>query len=228
VEREIGLQTISGLLHDESFRSVFLIVVGFLLAQLNSYFAGRRERIKAISCALSDLLEIRYQFVGLQVLVDEIGDLAGNTLEHEKSKMTVAFDSMFPKWEELHARFDQSVTTLAALNPLLAFQLRSKDFIRPHLRYLHSLMGQDPQAAALFGPILKTNLLSKVEPVLNESIYALAIRKGLICWYKTRRFLKRNEPMRHEFREMLNSLKTAVERQKNAKAAAKAEETAMS
>ena len=217
------MKSVSTLIHDEAFRSVLLVMIGFLLAQLNSFFAGRRERKRAVSCALSDLLEIKFQFLALEQIVEQVGNLVGKVPEHEKSQIRVAFDSMLPKWDELHSRYDQSVTTLAGLHPLLAFQLRAKDFIRPTLMFLHSLMGQDPQAAAFFGPILRTKLLAKIGPILDKSILALAVRKSLLCWFKTARLLKRQKRIPDELEEVFESLKIAIEVQKNAGNAAQAD-----
>ena len=211
------------LIHDEGLRAVLLVAVGFLLAQLNTFFGERRERKKAVSFALANLLEVRHQYVGMEQLITEIGNIVGvNVPEHEKSQMRVIFDSMFPKWEELHSRYDQRVTTLATVLPLLAFQLRSKDFIRPILTFLHTHMGKDPQAAAVFGPILSSNLLSKVEPVLDESILALAIRKSPRCWYQTRRLLRKQKDVPNELQELLAPIKIAVEAQKQAATATQA------
>src|SRR5258708_626283 len=106
------MKAMSALIHDESFRAVLLIVIGFLLGQLNSYFVARWERKKAVSRALSELLELRSQFVGLEQAVEQIGNLVGDFPEHEKSQLRVVFDSLFPKWDEQHSRYDQSVTTL--------------------------------------------------------------------------------------------------------------------
>jgi hypothetical protein len=85
------------------------------------------------------------------LLIDELATL-GNLPEHVKSQLRVVLDSLFPNWQELHERYDKSVTAVARLDPLLSFQLRSKDFVRPVMRTLHSLMGQDSQAAAILAP----------------------------------------------------------------------------
>jgi len=199
------MKTSSALVHD-----VLLIVIGFLLSQVNNLFADRRERKKAISSALSDLLEVRSHFVGLERIAEQIGNLVGSIPEHEKSQMRVTFDSVLPKWDELHSRYDQSVTTLAGLDPLLAYRLRSKDFIRPLLTLLYSLMGKDPQAAAVMGPIMKTKLVGKVEPILDEAILALAKKRNRLCWYRTKRLLKNEKQLPDGFIEFLESIKSAV------------------
>jgi hypothetical protein len=54
---------------------VLLVVVGFVLGQFNNYFTTRKERKKAISAALADLLEVRHQYLGIDVTMDELAKL---------------------------------------------------------------------------------------------------------------------------------------------------------
>jgi hypothetical protein len=207
---------LSRLFHDEWFRSIVTILIGFLISQLTGYRAERKERKKAVSCALSDLLMVKHQLFGLEDIIEKLGSTLGNIPEHEKSHLRVVFNSLLPKWEDLHARYDQSITTLAGLHPLLAFELRSKDYILPSLNWMHSAMANDPQAAALIGPLFKTMLLGKIEPVLNKSLVGLARRKSLICWYETRRLVKRKSKLSDEFAELLEPVKTVIEAQRKA------------
>lgn len=192
---------------------MLLVVVGFLVAQLNTFFAGRLERKKTVSRALSDLLEIRHQFFGSEQLAGQIEVLVGKVPEHQKSQMRVAFDSMLPKWDELHKRYDESVTTLAALDPLLAFQLRSKDLVRPVMNMAHARMGQDPKAAALVGPIFQKNVTDRLEKVFVRAILKLALKVGPLCWFKTKRLMARQSEIPNEFKELLQKMKAAVDSQ---------------
>jgi hypothetical protein len=178
---------------------------------MSNVFADRKERKKAASSALVELLEVRTHFVAMERVFEEINKLVGNNIpEHEKSQMRVVFESILPKWDELHTRYDKSVTTLASIDPLLAYYLRSKDFIRPLMVFLHSLMGKDPQAANVMAPILKANLVSKIAPEVDKAILALAKRKSLVCWYQTKRLLKRQEQLPEGFTEFLESIKAAI------------------
>jgi hypothetical protein len=206
------MKTISNLLKNEAWRSVILVVIGFVLAQLKDFFAQRKERREAVSVLLSDLLEVRHQFVGVELLIDELATL-GPLPEHVKSQLRVVLDSLFPNWQELHDRYDKSVTAVARLDPLLSFQLRSKDFVRPVMRTLHFHMGQDSQAAAMLAPVIKNNFVNKVETVLNESILKLAKRQSLWCWYRTRRTLKANKKLPDEAREAWESIKAIAQAQ---------------
>jgi hypothetical protein len=206
------MKAISNLLNSEAWRSVILVVIGFLLAQLKDFFAQRKERREAVAVLLSDLLEVRHQFVGIELLIDELASL-GNLPEHVKSQLRVVLDSLFPNWQELHDRYDKSVTAVARLDPLLSFQLRSKDFVRPVMRTLHSLMGQDSQAAAILAPAIKNNFVNKVEGALNESILKLARRQSLWCWYKTRRTLRDSNKLPDDAREAWESIKAIAKAQ---------------
>lgn len=219
------MKLLTALIHDEWFRSAVNILIGFLIGQLTGFVAERRERKKAIAHALSDLLIVKYQLFALEEVVEEIGEIIGDIPEHEKSQLRVVFNSLLPNWNELHSRYDQSVTTLAGLDPLMAFDLRSKDFILPLLNWVHSVMAQDPQAAAMMGPVFKTKLMSKVEPLLDKSLLRLAREKNLLCWYETHRLLKKGVKLPDELQDFLEPVKKIVEAQLKVPPHAKAEGT---
>jgi hypothetical protein len=44
-------------------------------------------------------------------------------------------DGLVPNSDELHRRYDQSVSMVAGLDPVLAFERRSKDLIRPFQKW---------------------------------------------------------------------------------------------
>jgi hypothetical protein len=80
------MRIISALFHDEAVRSVALIIIGFVLGQLNSYFTTRRERNKAIDSALSDLLDVRHVLVTVEAAMSEL-DKLGTFSEQVKSNV---------------------------------------------------------------------------------------------------------------------------------------------
>lgn len=206
------MKTISSILNNEAWRSVILVVIGFFLAQLKDFFAQRRERKEAVSVLLADLLEVRYQFVVMELLVAEIANI-GSLPEQSKSQLRVALDSFLPKWQELHDRYDKSVTALARIDPLLSFQLRSKDSIRPILLNVHSIMSQDSQAATMMAPAIKNNLVNKGETALNESILKLAKRQSLRCWYRTRRKLRHSNEIPDNVRDAFDPIRAIIQAQ---------------
>src|SRR5262245_1259203 len=137
------MRTLLALTHDEWFRSVVNIVIGFFLAQLAGSLGDRRDRKKAASRALAELLELRHQLEitnSIREAVDEMITAVGDIPRSEKSKLLLAIGTFLPKPDELHSRYDESVSALASSHPLLAYELRSKDLIQPLLTSLHSLM----------------------------------------------------------------------------------------
>jgi hypothetical protein len=204
------MKLIPELVHDDSLRAVLLVVVGFVLGQFNNYVTTRRERKKAISAALADLLEVRHQYVGVDVTINELAKL-GNMPEHLKSQLRSLLDTFLPSWDELHARYEESVTLLSGLDPLLAFELRSKDLLRPVTVKMHSLMGGDPVAASFVAPFLRSAFADKVEPAFNASIRKLARSKGWVCWYQTCKTLKRRDGLPDDLKRLFEPVKGILE-----------------
>ncbi len=207
--------------HNDIFKSTALIVLGFILAQAEHLFASRRERRKAISRALAELLDVRYQFVATETLCRAMETL-GPIPAQAKSQLRLVIDSFLPDWKELHSRYDESVTTLAGLDPLLAFRIRSKDLVRPYIQRVHAIMSQDAQAATALAPIFAQTTLDRVEPELKAAILKLALKRGLITWYKVRWALKRGASMADELNGFMKSFKAIIDTQAKAAGVASA------
>jgi hypothetical protein len=205
------MDKITELLHNEGLRSVALVAFGWLLARADHFFAAREQRRKAIACALADLLDMRHQFLGMETIMRELATL-GPIPEQIKSQLRVVFDSLLPAWPEVHTRYDQSVTTVAGLDPLLGFSLRSKEFLRPLMLKMHSIIAQDPNAAVL-APIINMMFSDKVEPILDASILTLARKRGPLEWYRVRRALKTKDKTSDEIKQLLEPIKAAIESQ---------------
>jgi hypothetical protein len=52
-----------------------------------------------------------------------------------------------PDASKLSHRYDESVSLVSAVDPILGFELRSKDLVGPKLQQLNALLFQDMQAA---------------------------------------------------------------------------------
>jgi hypothetical protein len=100
---------------------------------------------------------------------------------------------------------------LAGLDPILAFNLRSKDLLRPLTLKIHALMGSNPEAASIAAPLLRTSFASSVEKAFKASILRLARNKSWVCWYYTRKILKRKDDFPKEFAELMGPFKAVLE-----------------
>jgi hypothetical protein len=217
------MKTILEILRSDSFKSAGLILLGWLLGQAEHWFTEHRERRKALSRALADLLEIRHQLIAMEFVLGEIGKF-GQIPPQAASQFRLFSESLLPDWNELHRRFDESVTVVASLDPLLGFQLRSKDFIRPVFQRLHLVIVQGDPQAAMIGQAVTQSLFGEAEAALNDAILKVSRKRGPVTWYRVRRSLRPNEKLQEKVRKLVDILKAAApEAQTNAPASTQPE-----
>lgn len=149
------------------------LVIGWVLQETSHYRADRRERKRAISLALTDLWQIEHHFRVLNLLLDKLGSIVEIPVQ-AKAQVWIVFEQMFlPNPAELHERYNKSVTTLASLEPVLGFRLRSTDLVRPLFNFLNSVAARDPESAALWFQVQKP-LIHETSKVMREAVLELA------------------------------------------------------
>jgi hypothetical protein len=83
--------------------------------------------------ALSDLLEIRHQLNALDVTLDEMSKILPMTPELEVTLRGALQQFSLPDASKLSHRYDESVSLVSAVDPILGSELRSKDLVGPGL-----------------------------------------------------------------------------------------------
>jgi hypothetical protein len=177
------------LFNNEWFKSITALVIGWSLNALSPYFAERRERRKAFSRVLTDLLDIRNELFLADYALDEIGKAVTLTPEIE-IQLRVGMQNLLPNQQQLQQRYNESVSQVAALDPLLGYQLRSKDILRPLISALFSSVAQtqDMQAAA-FLKKMNALVLKEADKSFEEIILTVARKRSLWTRYKTKKKL---------------------------------------
>jgi hypothetical protein len=201
-------------LHSDGFKYVvglFIgwlgIVIGWLLQEISHSLADRRERRRAISLALTDLWDIEHHFHALNFVLEKLGSLVAIPPQ-AKAQVWVVFEQLIlPDPAELHKRYNQSVTTLASLDPVLGFRLRSKDLVRPLLTFLNSVAAQSPESAVVWFRLQKP-LLDQTNKALKDAVLELARGLGRGTH---RRVLKRLEHSADVPKELDDWLKLVIE-----------------
>jgi hypothetical protein len=158
-------------LHSDSFKVIVGLVIGWLgiiigwvLQETSHSLADRRERRRAISLALTDLMEVHLHFQGIDLVLEKLTELAGLP-QQMRVQMWMVLEKFLPNSSELHKRYDENVSVVASLDPRLGFYLRSKDSVRPLFSLLNSLAAQDAQAESLW--------LAVQRPLMQEALKAL-------------------------------------------------------
>jgi len=203
-----------GFLHSDGFKYVvgliigwLGIVIGWLLQETSHSLADRRERRRAISLALTDLWDIEHHFHALNFVLEKLGSLVAIPPQ-AKAQVWVVFEQLIlPDPAELHKRYNQSVTTLASLDPILGFRLRSKDLVRPLLTFLNSVAAQSPESAVVWFRVQKP-LLDQTIKALKDAVLELARSLGRGTH---RRVQKRLEHSAGVPRELDDWLKLVIE-----------------
>lgn len=180
------------------------LLAGAAISALAFYGKARIERKRVIALALADLLEIRHRMKGPQVLIAEI---------RAHIKVPVTFDALvadlwrksYPADPALHQRYDAAVTLLAGIDPLLAFDMRSKD-LAPQLP--HSLRDQglleELDAGTLYA--VESTLHGIISPAIDEAIQTLANEHSWSTGRKIRRYLRQKPEMPPEFRNLVQEI----------------------
>jgi hypothetical protein len=184
------------------------VLIGLIPSLLARYLSKREERRAAIGRALADLLEIRKHILGTEILIKEIRKIAPPEILAQEHFFRGLVDQIAPAHNELHERYDAAVTTLAGLDPILGYQLRSKDVIRPGLQHINAIMKAAPGVTPVLEPITR-KAVDMIDVELKKAIRSLAWKHGVVTRLRVSKSLKRQEETPQELQEIFNSVPTS-------------------
>jgi hypothetical protein len=181
---------------------------GLVSAEVTRRLAAREARKQQLGGLLCDLLELRHASIGMKGITKTFETL----VPEYKNALIVALPGileMVANPAKLHEHYESAIAELAALDPLLAFQLRSKNLVVGALTPLSNFVQQNPagipfaaQAFSLFGDAGAS--------VLDESILRVAKELGKRVHRETRIILDQNSEMPEFARRILELLPNAV------------------
>jgi hypothetical protein len=198
----------------EWFKTISAVIVGGVANELGHYLADRRERKKAIARALADLLEIRVRFIGAELAIKAIKEMFPIS-PLEQMQVRVVFQNMMGDWSQLAQRYNESVTTVASVAPVLAYYLRSKEIGQRIFQLIDSAAAQtQPDSAgahAMWQQELSPKLLNEVANTLTGTCLHLAWKHSLVTLWKVRGVVKRTTALPSEANQYLDSLRRMME-----------------
>lgn len=183
------------------------VLIGSILTGTGSVIKWRLERKRLIARALSELLEIRHQMIGL----DRVLTLLASQLQIPAEVMPMVrnlVSSIVPMDSGVHQRYEEVVTLLSSEDPLLSFHLRARCSI---LTFIESIRtsgiehGVEPEFIEKIG----NELSSLIIPELNKVILLVGRKHSFITWWKLKRILNKSDelpPNVLNFMEMMSSL----------------------
>ncbi|MGA2280153.1 MAG: hypothetical protein ABSG80_07620 [Verrucomicrobiota bacterium] len=194
---------------------ILTLVLGWSLNSFTPIFEARRENRKALSKAIADLLEIRHRLLAEKVVMEQIKKMLPLTPVDERAIRNLILQ-VLPQANDLSKRFDETVTLIASVDPLLGFQLRSKDFITKIGGFFVNL---EAKAGTPLPPFteFESHISRMAIPHLNEVILHLSWRHGLCTWLKVKNLLKKNTgEVPKELESMMESMKVELQKQQAA------------
>lgn len=200
------------------FKGISGVVIGWVLNELGKYGTDRRERRKAISGALSDLLEIRHQFLAMENGFVQINSVIPMPPLVE-SQLRTMFQQKLGNSERLRAHYNESVELVASIDPILGYQIRSKDMLQPLLDVLHGMAATDAEAANFFKSF-SPEMLKHLQRDFDSALKHLALKHGLRTRWKVERILKRKFSMDGAAGTLLDQFKDVTAKLMAASAAA--------
>jgi len=179
------------------------VIIGWFLKEVSQMVRLHREDRRAIGQVLTDLMEIRYRLLGIEKISDEIKRFKISVQEQLLLKSFI--DNILSNLQDLNKRYEKRVNTIASADPLLGFQLRSKDLLNPYISQIRSIASMSEDSATIWNQI-EVQLIESAEPEFERLILKLSWLHSWRTWLYTRRYLRRSLEIPPEFEELISSM----------------------
>src|SRR5579862_3802668 len=160
---------------------LFAVALGWLLNELSSLIRLRREDRRTAGPVLTDLLEIRHRLVTLNEAIKEyLQELGKHVQLSPQARVQVQqylqnlLQTSFPQSPDFVEQYEQAVSTLARVDPIRAFRLRSQPFVAPFLNWLQNLATSTETDAQIWSTVFEPEFLGKFRPQMEELILDVA------------------------------------------------------
>lgn len=183
------------------------ILAGWLLNEMSKRFQLSRERCAIIGRALSSLLALHHrvrviesntEYLTQQLALPEAG----------RKAFKLSFEYVLPQGDEFVKRYEEAIDQLAEIDPVTAFELRSKAVI-PRLlsgiSTMETMKGISAEEVATIEKMMKATLL----PALEKAIIKLARSHGRITKWRVEVLLNSTLAVPPEFHQYLQNAQAA-------------------
>jgi len=161
-----------------------------MLTGIAAFLKARVERKRVLASALADLLEVRHRVVAADLVVKELRTRFGMSAAAAPLIRNM-LDAVHPLDDALVGRYEKAVSLLAGVDPLQAFELRSKAAFPKVLSILRAQATGSGGDMALF-EAFEVEIRSAATPSLNEAVTRLALSHSLRSWWKVRALVRKS------------------------------------
>ena len=171
---------------------------------INRRAEQRATHKRTLGRVLADLLEVHYLLRVLQVLRNTLEAAAPGVGAQVTLVVPQVVGLLIPDVARLPQRFDTAVTELAGLDPLLAFEVRSKDVAVPVLAQLSRIAAATPGGASTFPPLLTMITDHAVESLATACRTVARAFGASVVGQVESRLMKSMDDLPVELREWIN------------------------
>jgi hypothetical protein len=190
-------------------QAVFSMAAGFALNEVSQLIRLRRKDRRAAGPVLSDLFEIRHKIIALDAWKREFTTHFPIPAQAQLQLQNFVL-TLMPTPPNFVERYEEAVSTLALVDPILAFRLRGLPLIGPLLAQLRGLAALKQVDSEFWSRIGEPKMFATIIQPLEESILDVARAHGWRTWWQARSRLKRptlSEGDRAQISDLLTKLK---------------------
>jgi len=180
------------------------VVLGSVLSGIGTIFRTRAEQKSLVARALSDLLEIRHHVMGVELVLREVKNRVLVT-EEEAQLFREHMNTLVPLDADIHRRYDEAISLLAGLDPILAFNMRSKNKVPLFLESIKSMslsLGATPSQFSAYENVIRL----AIAPALDNAVLELAAYHSLKTKRRVEKLVASTGDMPLEVTKLLNDL----------------------
>ena len=180
------------------------VVLGSVISGIGAHLRARAERKRLIACALSDLLEIRHYVIGVELVLREVRSQVPVS-DEEAQLFRTQMNTIVPLDAEIHNRYDEAISLLAGVDPVLAFTMRSKNKVPQILDSLRSISQSLGATASQFSKF-ESLLRQAITPALDEAVLELAAQHSFSTKRRVRKLVAATDEVPQELTKLLSSV----------------------
>lgn len=191
---------------------------GLASGELSRFLAARGARKQHLSGLLCDLLELRYEIIAIRESTKAITALIPGGGDQLTVAMPAALE-MFINTAKLHEHYETAVVELSKVDPILAYDLRSKNLAGTMLGTLSKKALQDPAAIPQVAQAVKI-FQDAGSSALDEAVRRVATQLGRKVRRQTQEILDRKPEVPQRASQIFALIPSALQAAQQAQAQA--------
>ncbi|RDI10589.1 hypothetical protein [Comamonas sp. AG1104] len=180
------------------------VLLGGVISGSGNLLKARADRKRTVASALANLLEVRHHIVGVGIVLTEIKKRAPCSAQ-DLQLIEAQFHNFFPLDEEVHNRYKKAIDTLEGIDPVLAFQMRSKNEIQKYLGQLDKLPLENGIDHATFSQ-MRSFLKEAIIPSLDRSVIKLAGAHSCTTKNAVKKLIAQEDEKRSEIGKLFDNM----------------------